>query len=231
MKRLVLTLCGVVLLGVAGASTAAAQCPPSSNNFCLSGVGSGNSLDGIYVSPYQAIINGVPTYVICDDFEDDVQVTESWMATSGTVGSSTAGLFGPENSAGYAKVAWLSEQLIWNLPTLTSYQQDLLSYSIWAVFDPGTATTGVQGWLNANPAGGLTWAEVSAEVASAPTSGNFSNVTVYTPVTGTQTCCGRPQEFITVNTPEAPGFANIAADAAGLGLLLFVFGRRRFRLN
>ena len=172
MKRLVLSLGGVLLLGIAGASTAAAQCAPSTNNFCLSGVGNGNSLDGIYVSPYQAVINGVPTYVICDDFEDDVQVLESWTASSGTVGSSTVGLFGPENSAGYAQVAWLSEQLIWNLPTLTSYQQDLLSYSIWAVFDPGTATTGVQGWLNSH-GGILTWDAVSAEVASAPTSGNF----------------------------------------------------------
>ena len=87
MKRLVLSLGGVLLLGIAGASTAAAQCAPTTNNFCLSGVGNGNSLDGIYVSPYQAVINGVPTYVICDDFEDDVQVLESWTASSGTVGS------------------------------------------------------------------------------------------------------------------------------------------------
>ena len=221
MKRLSLCLGGVLLLGVAGASTAAAQCAPTSNNFCLDGVGNGNSLDGIYVSPYHAIINGVPTYVICDDFEDEVQVFESWTASSGTVGSSTVGLFGPENSAGYAKVASLSEQLIWNLPTLTSYQQDLLSYSIWAVFDP----TGVQGWLDGHPGGGLTWSEVSAEVASTPTTGNFSNVTVYTPQGG-QTCCGRPQEFITVSTPEAPGIANIAADLLGLGALLLVFRRK-----
>jgi hypothetical protein len=175
-----------------------------------------------------ATVNGVSTYVICDDFEDEVTLDESWTATSGVVGSSTTGLFGSLSSAGYAQVSWLAGQLITNLPTLTSYQQDLLSYSIWSVFDPGTATTGVQGWLDANPAGGLTWQAVENEVALAPTSGNFSNVTVYTPVVGTQTCCGRPQEFLTVSTPEAPATANLAVDFLGLGVVVFAFRRYRF---
>jgi hypothetical protein len=237
LKRSISLLIFLVLFSVAGAGLASAQCPQSTipaTNFCLSGVGNGNSLDGIYVSPYQALINGVPTYVICDDFEDDVNLYETWTATSGTVGSSTVGLFGSESSAQYAQVAWLAGQLITNLPTLTSYQQDLLSYSIWSVFDPGTAPTsmnpggtGVQGWLDSNPSGGLTYAAVQAEVALAPTSGNFSNVTVYTPVTGTESCCGRPQEFLTVSTPEAPSAANLAVDFLGLGVLLFGFQRYR----
>lgn len=230
MKRLISQFAVVFSFCVLGVSTAAAQCPTTNppNNFCLTGVGNGNSLDGIYVSPYVATVNGVSTYVICDDFEDEVTVGESWTATSGVVGDpSTSGLFGSLNSTGYAQVAWLAGQLITNLPTLTSYQQDLLSYSIWSVFDPGTPTTGVQGWLDANP-GGLTWSAVQAEVASAPTSGNFSNVTVYTPVGGTQTCCGQPQEFLTVSTPEAPATANLAVDFLGLGVVVFAFRRYRF---
>jgi len=229
MRKMISQFAGVFLFCVAGASIASAQCPnplPGSNNFCLSGVGNGNSLDGIYVSPYQALINGVPTYVICDDFVDDVNLYESWATTSGTVGSSTVGLFGAENSAGYAEVAWLSEQLMANLSSPS--QQDLLSYAIWAVFDPGTPTTGVQGYLDAN--GGLSWSAVQTELtaASSHTSDNFSNVTIYTP-TGGETAGGSPraQEFVVVSTPEASTVANLAIDFLAFGALLFVFRRNR----
>jgi hypothetical protein len=247
MRRVFSHFAAVFLFCVVGAGLAVAQCPtplPNGNNFCLSGVGNGNSLYGIYVSPYQALINGsgVPTYVICDDFEDEVILNESWTTTSYSVtGAATNGLFGNTSvptTTQYEEAAYLSGLLIGNLSNPNPQMQDLLSYSIWAVFDPGTAPTsgnsgtGVQGWIDSHYIPGqLTYAAVQQELSVAAanaSSSNYSNVTVYTPTNGSENPgIGRPQEFLVVSTPEAPATANIAVDLLALGGLLFVF-RKRF---
>jgi hypothetical protein len=229
--RNILQFAVVLLVAVAGAGTAAAQaCGPGGNNFCLNGLYNGVSLDGIYVSPYMAIVNGVETEVICDDFANEVALGESWTASEGVVGTSTEGLFGPENSAGYAQVAWLSEQLLMPANLSNPSQQALITYAIWSVFEP----TDVEAWLNANPSGGLTWSAVYAESQLAPTSGNFSNVDIYTP-TGGETCCGTAQEFVVVDAPksaaEASSPAILGIDFLGLGVLLFVFRHQRLAVR
>jgi hypothetical protein len=230
LKRsfLFLTLCSF-----AGAGLATAQ------NFQLTGTGSNIVLDNVYISPYTATVNGVTnTPVICDDFADEVFINETWTATSGTVGSSTSGLFGPENTQGYGEVAWLSEQLFLNPGSAGA-----ISYAIWSVFDEGDSTTfgvsktGVEGYLNSyndsttfNAVFGTNgWlAQAQAAVPNGAASSNFSNVSVYTPVSGSQSTGGRPQEFLVVNTPEAPSVANLAVDFLGLGAVLFAFRRSKF---
>jgi hypothetical protein len=202
----------------------AAPCDPAnpSNNLCLIGVGNNIVLDGVYISPYTAIINGVTTSVICDDFSDEVMVPESWTVTSGIGGSTTQGLFGQENTAGYAKVAWLSQQLF----TQPLSNSGVISYAIWAVFDQ----TNVQNWLNAYndtttynavfSSGGL------LDQAASHSGDDFSYATFYTPVDGTQSCCGRPQEFVVVNTPEPSAASVLGVDLLGFGALAFLFRRR-----
>src|ERR1700689_2418331 len=103
MRRSIAALFFGLLFAVAGAGYATAQ-----STFTLTGVGSNIVLDGIYISPYTATINGVQTAVICDDFKDEVYVGESWMANSGSVVSPpTNGLLIADQ--GYGAVAWLSE--------------------------------------------------------------------------------------------------------------------------
>jgi len=267
LKRIISPLIFLSLVCVAGAGLAAAQCDPTAplNNFCLTGVGNGANLDGIYVSPYTATVNGVVgTSVICDDFYNDVNVGESWSVTplsgENVSTAATTGLFGSQSAnplilnqtytnalLGYEQVAYLSQELIQLVqnpsslnPTQLAMQQDLLSYSIWAVFDP-TDVSALLTPYNGNPGSnmGVSWNTVQAELASLPSanqlaadnaSGAFSNVTIYTPtVPGTQTCpsCGAAQEFVAVRTPEAPALANLTVDFLGLGVLLFAFGRRK----
>jgi hypothetical protein len=225
----------LVLFSVVTGGLASAQCL-SSNNFCLTGVGNGNSLDGVYVSPYVATVNGVVgTYVICDDFADEVDINESWTATQYTVGAATSnGLFSssPSPALGYQEVAWLSQQLITGLPTMTAYQQEVYSYAIWSVFDANGTAANPIGVNQVIGTSGTFYNDVQTELGVAAnavenTPTNFSNVAIYTP-TGGETCCGRAQEFVTVSTPEAPGVANLAVDFLGLGVLLFAF--QRFRL-
>lgn len=232
------SLFGIVLLGFVGAGSAMAQCNYSggyaTNNFCLT-AGTYNSpvLDGIYMSPYTASINGgVPTYVICDDFSDEVDVNETWTVTSGTVGSSTQGLWGAENSAGYQEVAWLAQQLLSPSILSSPTQEGIYSYAIWSVFDP----TDVQNYLvgtNSSYHDTATWNAVESLLGSYSGQTATDAVTVYTPAgnpvgaSANQSCCGRPQEFLAVSTPEAPAPAILGIDMLGLGVLLFVFRRHR----
>ena len=46
----------------------------------LTGVGKGYVMGGVYMSPYVATIDGVSTYVICDDFTTDVWIDDTWEA-------------------------------------------------------------------------------------------------------------------------------------------------------
>jgi hypothetical protein len=237
MNRLFLQLGTVILFGAVGVGTAAAQCI-SSNNFCLTGVGNGNNLYGIYVSPYVATINGVSTYVICDDFSDEVDIDESWTTTQYSIPqAATSGLFGSGQTSGpaytsalfgYEEVAYLSQQLITGLPTMPALQQQALSYAIWSVFEPNQ----VQSYLS-NYTGGTSFYNtyVAPDLTAAATnaaSGSYSNVNVFRPVDGTETCCGNPQEFVRVSTPEAPSAANLGVDFLGFGVLLFAVRRYKF---
>lgn len=221
------SLFGVVLLfGFVGAGSAMAQCDYSgSNNFCLTAGTYGSPvLDGIYMSPYTAIINGVPTTVICDDFSDDVDVNETWTVTSGTVGSSTVGYWGAENSANYEEVAWLAQQLLTPAILSNPTQEGIYSYAIWSVFD-----SNVQSYLESTGYT-ATWNAVNSVLTAYNASQDQATdvVTVYTPATpANQTCCGHPQEFLAVSTPEAPAPAILGIDMLGLGVLLFVFRRHR----
>lgn len=224
MKRQILLLSTAFLFCLAGPGAAiAGPCDPkpAGNNFCLTGTGSNVVLDGVYISPYTATIDGVSTFVICDDFQDEVQVGESWAVTSSTGRTSTIGRFGAENSDGYAKVAWLSQQLM----TQPSSNAGAISFAIWAVFDQAnvfnwltayndtTTKNAVTGWLTA---------------AAGHTGDDYSYATFYTPVAGTQTCCGPPQEFVVIRTPEASAPVILGINFVGLGALLFLTRRKLF---
>jgi hypothetical protein len=229
MRRMISKF-SVVLLCMAGSAIAG-------TTLTLTGAGSYIGLDGIYISPYTATVNGVPnTPVICDDFVDEVYIGESWNTSVGTVGTPSVGLFGPENTQGYGEVAWLSEQLLANPSNAGA-----ISYAIWSVFEAPAVTS----WLlsptyndtttyNAVFGSGGWLAQAAENVPNDAASANFSNVTVYTPspscAPGT---CGQAQEFLVVNplvsTPEASTVANLAVDFLGLGVLLFALRRARIK--
>ncbi len=234
MKRKLLSLGTALFLSSVGANLAWAA------NFQLSSAGNNIVLDGVYISPYTALINGVSTTVICDDFADEVSIGETWQATVSTVASLSPNVKWATDSdplvqpypyneqQSYNEAAWLTGQL---LATSDPTQMGEISYAIWAVFDP----TGVQNWLNSYHdtttynaiwgSGGL----LSQAASQTYYPGEFSNVSVYTPMTGTQSCCGPPQEFLavqTVRTDEASTIATFGFDFTCLAVLLYFFRRR-----
>jgi hypothetical protein len=231
MKRKTVPISAALFLGVVGASLAWA----GSQTFQLTSPGNNIVLDGIYMSPYTALIGGVPTTVICDDFADEVALNETWQTTMSTVASlapnvrwaTDPAVSGYNEQQSYNEAAWLAGQLLGSSdPT----QMGQISYAIWAVFDP----TGVSNWLNGvtspynDPttysavfgSGGLL-AQAASQSYSA---GQFSNISVYTP-TGAPPGYSMPQEFL-VRTPEASALTILGSDFACLGLFVVFFRRR-----
>jgi hypothetical protein len=195
----------------------------------------GYNMGGVYVSPYEATItnssggvidNG---YVICDDFTDEVTPPESWTADPSTVGSGGAGLFGATNSADYNAVAWLADELMTGGAYNDPIQASELSFAIWTIFDPSAIddVTGIT-------ADGETLSQaqvqtaVNNDITHALSLGTYTGptATVWTP-TNWAGDPGRPQEFVTVATPEASTLANLGVDLLALLVALFVLRRYR----
>lgn len=194
----------------------------------LTGAGN-NPVDGIYVGPYYATVNGVAnTPVICDDFADEVYLNESWgaISPSPTIANPTGAVFASQANSGqeYAAMAFLAEQLFALSPSDPTYSSDAakLQYAIWDIFDP----SGVSSYLGSSDPTLLNSAvkDANGALAGTYTTGQFSNLSILTPDVGTQPRGdGRPQEFI-VETPEPGTFALL-----GIGLLMLgILARRKY---
>jgi hypothetical protein len=192
----------------------------------LTGV-NGNSYDGVYTSPYYATVNGVATTVICDDFETESYIGETWSANVTNVASVVAGTstakFSPAQD--YDAVANLATQLL-SIPA-SSEQAVILSFAIWDIFD----RSGVQAWL-ANPSNGgdplgvsaLALADANAALSASYTPGEYANVVIYSSTTGT------PQEFVSVTAPEASTPVLMAVDLLGFIALVGFLRKRVVRI-
>jgi hypothetical protein len=195
-------------------------------------VGDGANNGSVYYSPYVGTISNssgqqiYSGYLICDDFNTESTVGQSWTATETNAGS----LNGTEKFAGetyavagttystaqmYDAVAWLANQLLLPQNLTDSTAQGNISFAIWDIMD-GTNAQGDAG----------VFSEInSAFAAVMDTNSPYigSNVEVFTPKTQ-----GESQEFLVVNgppiaTPESPAAALLGFDLAsvvGLGFLL-----------
>jgi hypothetical protein len=201
----------------------------------LTGPPPGPVMGGVYTSPYTATIDGVSTFVICDDYYTDVSIaTPAWQATATSLASlagesaaSTVVKFDHQTTAAqqiddYMAVAYLAMQLM-SIDQSTTANQVVageISFAIWAVFaGPSgpfssltpTQTTAAQGYLD------------NARAATAGQSpAAFAGVTIYTPTPN----MNASQEYITVSVAEAPVPVILGLDLLGVaGCLLFL--RRR----
>lgn len=190
----------------------------------LTGAGS-NTLDGVYIGPYTATINGVSTPVICDDYADESYLPESWTANVASLTSLT-NTNHPGQTQDYEEIIYLSNELL--AAPVNSLQAGEIQFALWAVFDP-TALTDLTAYNSAD--GAAAGAYLSGAVSNAGPA-DLTGYAIYTPIiTDPITCSGYdrsvcpstpPQEFI-VRTPE-PG--TLLLLALGLGGLLF-FGRKQ----
>lgn len=203
---------------------------------------------GAYAGYYTGNVNGgAATTFICDDYNDEIFVPESWQANAtsfASLATSTTALDGTDFGKtigvdGYAAIAYLSNLMA---TTPASGQADI-SAAIWYIGALGTGTNaGPLGddsiaWssLNATAQGYVTnllgtsgtYGALGGDTSNATSELEGSNLWLYTPVSGTQsTGDPTPQEFIgDVAVPEPSMLSQLALSFAFLGGLLFVSKR------
>ncbi len=200
-----------------------------------------NVMGYVYVGPYYAMINGVETAVICDDFGDESYVPETWTADvfnapnyviSPTDETRNAYKYSvlpqpqPYTLAqDYNMVGWLATEMLAYSGNQTTVGD--IHYALWAVFDP-TALPYLQSVDPTDAVAASTW--LSNAAAYANNSSFISSFTIYSPDTnypisypGSTT--NPPQEFL-VHTPEPAALAVLGLDLSGLAGLVFVLRRR-----
>jgi hypothetical protein len=183
----------------------------------LTGV-NGNTLGGVFTSPYFGNINGGPTIpVICDDFIDDSYIPESWIAyvtqlsdiSSESSTDTVLKWAGGWNGTGSASNSPLSSSQ--SLTQIQAYEtaailavdilgssgetQQEYSFAMWELFDPTDASAALPSVYQS------TVATMINTAATAVTSGNLTaalngaSVTFYSfvpDVPGSPTCNGGP---------------------------------------
>jgi hypothetical protein len=187
LARIVLFV--LVLVAMSG-GTALAN---STVNMQLVSVG-GNSANGVYTYPYYFSINGhAPVALICDTYDNEVSVGESWQAN--VVGLlSGKGLFG--NQLMDYKAAGLIFKSILN----GTVNVNVGNFAIWGLFSTNAQNTS---FFQSSGAAALEQ-QYLALAANAPNSA-FNGLVLYTPIGGTQSQGGMPQEYIGYSPVPEPG--------------------------
>ncbi len=201
-------------------------------SFKLTGTGNNAVMGGVYTSPYNATINGVPVLAICDDFSAHSTLGETFTANVTNVASlqgestpSTVVKFDSTATAAkqqqdYATVAELAIQLL-GIDQSTSTGKHLAgiySFALWSIFTPSA--------LNALSGQDKTDATNLRDTTLAKnlTPGAYANVDIYTPMPATAS-----QEFIVVRTDEPEAVALLGFNILAVLSLVFFFRKRLIR--
>lgn len=185
--------------------------------------GGSDVMGGVYVGPYnfQGTLNGQSGsfQLVCDDFSDEVYSGESWNVVESSFPTLSNVKF--DSTSHYEEVGWLTQQMFRNLSNSQTVGE--IQWAIWDTFDSNVSST--------DPYGSLTNSEITqinywlGQAGENYATGNYSDLSIYTPVTGSQDprADGEPQEYVGLTpTPEPGAFLLV-----GIGLcILAVFGRR-----
>ena len=178
----------------------------------------GNNGGGVYTYPYNFSINGgAPTSLICDAFDNEVVSGETWTANMSSLLSGN-GLWGNQLTD-YKAAGLIFEGILSGSINATTG-----NWAIWGLF-----SSNAQGNAFFKNSGAATMdSQYLAAAAIAPDSA-FNGLVLYTPIAGSQSWGGTPQEYIGYNpcySAAEPGsmlLCGIAFVAIGMGL----FGKFR----
>jgi hypothetical protein len=178
----------------------------------------GNNSGGVYTYPYNFMVTpGGPATLICDAFDNEVVAGETWTATVNTLTGGN-GLFASQaNSLNNYKAAGLIFQGIVN----GTIGANVGNWAIWGLFSADATTNAYY-----QSSGAANVALTYQILAAFTPNGAFSNLVLYTPIAGTQSWGGLPQEYIgLISVPEPAEIALILLMVIG-GLMGFAFRQR-----
>lgn len=160
------------------------------------GVGSinGSPLVGY---PYYFSINGSSTFtpLICDSFDNDVSLGQTWTATATPFLQGIANsMFGPSMTLDYKAAGLIFESMLSNL-----IDRNTAQWAIWGLFSSNAVNTA---YFQANPNFTAVENQYLALAANAPNSA-FNGLVLYTPLNAKPG--SGPQEFIGFSTVPEPG--------------------------
>jgi hypothetical protein len=209
-------LCGVAAVALLCLAPSALA---DSNTLTMTGAGN-NVMQGVYVGPYYATVNGVVnTPVICDDFADDSVIGHSWSFTPNNFSTLGSALWGNQTQ-NYESAAWLTLQML-SLNSIpgNSTQVGYLSYAIWSLFDQAAL-----GKLNTTQLAGVSYWK--SMIPSNLTTSEFANFVILTPKGCAPGTCPGQEFFMLVPEGGSTAIYLLVAGLACFGAIIFRPGRQ-----
>lgn len=159
----------------------------------LTNVG-GNSAGGVYTYPYYLSVNGgASVAMICDTYDNEVTVGESWKAQA--VGLlSGSGLFGNQ------LVDYKAAGLIFKSILQGTLSVNVGNFALWGLF-----STNAHNNSYFQSSGAAAVEQHYLALAGGAPDNAFNGLVLYTPIMGTQSANGMPQEYIGYSTVPEPG--------------------------
>ena len=169
----------------------------------LVGVG-GNNADGVYTYPYYFSINGKATVsLLCDTYDNQVTMGETWKAHESSL-SSGKGLFGSQ------LLDYKAAGLIFKSILNGTVGVNAGNFAIWGLFSTNAKNSAF--FRSKEP---QRWMQCTLALAAKAPNSAFNGLVLYTPIAGTQSWGGTPQEYIGYSAAPEPATLTLF----GTGLL------------
>jgi PEP-CTERM motif len=181
-----------LLMIVAAVVSCAGTASANSVTMQLTAVG-GNNAGGVYTYPYYFSINGgKPVALICDTYDNQVIVGETWQAN-------VVGLLSGKGLFGNRLLDYKAAGLIFKAILNGTVSNNAGNFAIWGLFSTNAQNNS---YFQSSGAAGIE--SLYLGKAATANSGAFSGLRLYTPIAGTQSWGGTAQEYIVFSPVPEP---------------------------